>query len=80
MPKAVSAAAPCCARRWARKSLPRSLIAQLGLARTGTKRVTSSTGGGEAGMGLQFLQLAPQAKEAIKAFIKRRDSLFFNVD
>ena len=31
-------------------SLPRKLIAQLGLARTGTKRVTSSTGGGEAGM------------------------------
>lgn len=31
-------------------SLPRRLIAQLGLARTGTKRVTSSTGGGQAGM------------------------------
>lgn len=31
-------------------SLPRKVIAQLGLARTGTKRVTSSTGGGEAGM------------------------------
>ena len=31
-------------------SLPKKLIAQLGLARTGTKRVTSSTGGGEAGM------------------------------
>ena len=39
-----------------------------------------SGGGGEAGMGLQFLQLAPQAKEAIKAFLKRRDSLFFDVD
>jgi uncharacterized protein (TIGR02266 family) len=37
-------------------------------------------GGGEAGMGLQFLQLAPAAKEAIKAFLKRRDSLFFDVD
>jgi uncharacterized protein (TIGR02266 family) len=37
-------------------------------------------GGGEAGMGLQFLQLAPQAKEAIKAFLKKRDSLFFDVD
>lgn len=31
-------------------SLPRKVIAQLGLARTGTKRVTGSTGGGEAGM------------------------------
>ena len=31
-------------------SLPRRLIGQLGLARTGTKRITSSTGGGEAGM------------------------------
>ena len=37
-------------------------------------------GGGEAGMGLQFLQLAPVAKEAIKAFLKKRDSLFFDVD
>ncbi|MBM3708789.1 MAG: aspartyl protease [Actinobacteria bacterium] len=31
-------------------SLPRRLIDQLGLAKTGTKRITSSTGGGEAGM------------------------------
>jgi uncharacterized protein (TIGR02266 family) len=37
-------------------------------------------GGGEAGMGLKFLQLAPQAKEAIKAFLKQRDSLFIDVD
>lgn len=37
-------------------------------------------GGGEAGMGLQFLQLAPQAKDAIKAFLKKRDSLFYDVD
>ncbi|HEX7498954.1 MAG TPA: hypothetical protein VF524_01485, partial [Polyangia bacterium] len=37
-------------------------------------------GGGGAGMGLQFLQLAPQAKEAIKAFLKRRDSIFFDVE
>jgi len=37
-------------------------------------------GGGEAGMGLQFLQLDPQAKEAIKSFLKRRDSLFYDVD
>ena len=31
-------------------SLPRKVIAQLGLAKTGTKRVSSSTGCGEAGM------------------------------
>jgi uncharacterized protein (TIGR02266 family) len=37
-------------------------------------------GGGEAGMGLQFLQLSPQAREAIKVFLKKRDSLFFDVD
>jgi hypothetical protein len=37
-------------------------------------------GGGEAGMGLQFLQLEPQEKEAIKAFLKKRESLFFDVD
>jgi uncharacterized protein (TIGR02266 family) len=37
-------------------------------------------GGGEAGMGLQFLQLQPQAKEAIKAFLRQRDSLFVDVD
>jgi len=39
-----------------------------------------SGGGGEAGMGLKFLQLAPKAKEAIKAFLKQRESLFFDVD
>lgn len=37
-------------------------------------------GGGEAGMGLQFLQLSPHAKDAIKAFLKKRDSLFYDVD
>lgn len=37
-------------------------------------------GGGEAGMGLQFLQLQPQAKEAIKAFLRQRESLFVDVD
>jgi len=39
-----------------------------------------SGGGGEAGMGLKFLQLAPPAKEAIKAFLKQRESLYFDVD
>jgi uncharacterized protein (TIGR02266 family) len=37
-------------------------------------------GDGEAGMGLRFLQLEPRAKEAIKAFLKKRESLFFDVD
>jgi uncharacterized protein (TIGR02266 family) len=37
-------------------------------------------GGGEAGMGLMFLQLPPPAKEAIKAFLRKRDSLLYDVD
>ena len=37
-------------------------------------------GGGEAGMGLMFLQLQPQAKEAVRAFLKKRESLFYDVD
>jgi uncharacterized protein (TIGR02266 family) len=37
-------------------------------------------GGGDVGMGLMFLQLAPQAKEAVKAFLVKRDSLYFDVD
>jgi len=37
-------------------------------------------GGGEAGMGLQFLQLDVKAKDAIKAFLRKRDSLFFDAD
>ena len=39
-----------------------------------------SGGGGEAGMGLCFLQLAPRAKAAIMAFLKKRESLFFDAD
>ncbi len=39
-----------------------------------------SGGGGEAGMGLCFLQLAPRAKQAIKAFLKRRESLLFDTE
>jgi uncharacterized protein (TIGR02266 family) len=37
-------------------------------------------GGGEAGMGLMFLDLQPQAKESIQAFLRKRDSLFYDVD
>jgi len=44
------------------------------------RQTALACGGGEAGMGLQFLQLAPQAKEAIKNFIKQRETLFFDVD
>jgi uncharacterized protein (TIGR02266 family) len=44
-------------------------------------RETAAKGGGaEVGMGLMFLQLAPQAKDAIKGFLAKRDSLFFDVD
>jgi uncharacterized protein (TIGR02266 family) len=35
-------------------------------------------GGGEIGMGLRFLQLAPQAKEAVKNFLTQRESLFYD--
>jgi uncharacterized protein (TIGR02266 family) len=37
-------------------------------------------GGGEAGMGLQFLELPPPAKEAVKAFLQKRESLFYDVE
>jgi len=37
-------------------------------------------GGGEAGMGLQFLELAPAAQQAILAFLRKRESLFIDVD
>ena len=44
-------------------------------------RMRSLTGGGgEAGMGLKFMQLTPRAKQAIKAFLKQRESLFFDAD
>ncbi len=39
-----------------------------------------SGGGGEEGMGLKFLQLSPKARLAIKAFLKQRESLFFDAD
>jgi type IV pilus assembly protein PilZ len=45
-----------------------------------TRRDAVRGGGGEAGMGLHFLSLSPRAKEAINAFLKRRDSLFVDVD
>jgi type IV pilus assembly protein PilZ len=37
-------------------------------------------GGGDVGMGLRFLQLSPQAKDAVKVFLGKRDSLYFDVD
>lgn len=37
-------------------------------------------GGGDAGMGLMFLQLSPKGKAAIMAFLGKRDSLFFDLD
>jgi uncharacterized protein (TIGR02266 family) len=37
-------------------------------------------GGGEVGMGLQFLDISMQAREAVHAFLRRRESLFFDVD
>jgi uncharacterized protein (TIGR02266 family) len=35
---------------------------------------------GKAGVGLKFLQLSPQAAQAVKAFLDQRESLFFDVD
>lgn len=37
-------------------------------------------GGGEAGMGLKFLNLSPEATAAINAFLRQRESLFYDVD
>ena len=37
-------------------------------------------GGGRAGVGLMFLQMSPQARQAVKAFIARRETIFFDVD
>jgi uncharacterized protein (TIGR02266 family) len=37
-------------------------------------------GGGETGMGLRFLQMSPQAKKAVQAFLAQRESIFFDVD
>lgn len=37
-------------------------------------------GGGAVGMGLRFLQISPHAKEAIVAFLKKREAIFFDAD
>jgi uncharacterized protein (TIGR02266 family) len=37
-------------------------------------------GGGKAGLGLMFVQMSPQAKAAVKAFLARRESIFFDAD
>jgi len=37
-------------------------------------------GGGKAGVGLMFLQMSPQAKQAVKAFLAKRESIFFDAD
>jgi uncharacterized protein (TIGR02266 family) len=37
-------------------------------------------GGGRAGLGLMFLQMSPQGKEAVKAFLQQRESIFFDAD
>jgi uncharacterized protein (TIGR02266 family) len=36
--------------------------------------------GGKAGVGLSFVELSPQAREAIEAFLAQRESLFVDVD
>jgi len=37
-------------------------------------------GGGKAGVGLMFLQMTPQAKQAVLAFLAKRESIFFDAD
>ncbi|MBN2573488.1 MAG: TIGR02266 family protein [Deltaproteobacteria bacterium] len=37
-------------------------------------------GGGKAGLGLMFVQMSSQAKEAVKAFLQQRESIFFDAD
>jgi uncharacterized protein (TIGR02266 family) len=37
-------------------------------------------GGGKAGVGLMFLQMSPKAKEAVKAYLQQRESIFFDAD
>ena len=37
-------------------------------------------GGGKAGVGLLFLELSPQAQQAIESFLAQRESLFVDVD
>jgi uncharacterized protein (TIGR02266 family) len=36
--------------------------------------------GGKAGLGLMFLQMSPQAKQAVLAFLDKRESIFFDAD
>jgi uncharacterized protein (TIGR02266 family) len=37
-------------------------------------------GGGKAGVGLMFLQMSQQGKQAVLAFLARRESIFFDAD
>ena len=38
------------------------------------------SGGGKAGVGLMFLQMSPEAKAAVHAFLKQRESIYFDSD
>ena len=37
-------------------------------------------GGGKAGVGLMFLRMSPQGKQAVKTFLSMRESIFFDAD
>jgi c-di-GMP-binding flagellar brake protein YcgR len=39
----------------------------------------TNTETGDAGMGLEFLQMSPGNKQAVKDFIIRRESIFFEL-
>ncbi len=64
-----------------RFTLPTSPVAIEAVTEVRWIRATAvKGGGGEAGMGLKFLALSSQATAAINAFLRQRDSLFYDVD
>jgi c-di-GMP-binding flagellar brake protein YcgR len=38
----------------------------------------NNTGPGETGMGLEFLQMSPRTKQAVKDFIEKRESILYD--
>jgi uncharacterized protein (TIGR02266 family) len=38
----------------------------------------TNTGAGDPGMGLQFLQMSPRTKQAVKEFLEKRESMFYD--
>jgi uncharacterized protein (TIGR02266 family) len=36
--------------------------------------------GGKAGVGLMFLEMSPEAKDAVDAYLEQRESIYFDAD